>query len=64
MMEYNTYLYKSLRATNKKVIIREIPEERRANDESLKDLEKGIAARIAENEVMLNRSMVNATKES
>ena len=63
-MEYNTYLYKSLRATNKKVIIREIPEERRANDESLKDLEKGIAARIAENEAMLNRSMVNATKES
>ena len=56
-------LYKSLRATNKKVIMREIPAERRASGESLRNLEKGIAARIAENEAMLNRSMANAIKE-
>lgn len=56
-------LYKSLKAINKKVIKREIPDERRADDKSLRNLEKGIAARITENEAMLNRSMTNATKE-
>lgn len=64
MMEYDTYLYKSLKAVNKKVIKQKIPDERKADDKSLRDLEKGIAARIAENEAMLNRSMTNATKEA
>ena len=40
MMEYSTYLYKSLKAVNKEVIKHKIPNERKADNKSLKDLEK------------------------
>lgn len=59
-MNYRNYLLREVKASSKKVTVREIPLNQRADKEALIQLEKGISSRVAENEAMSNRSMLNA----